>query len=234
MFLLRKDDLWEIQLHFVRRVLDLQFQSICLKIEKYRYQTKEVQQILDFGAGRAPWKRFFTGTALYSTLDPAGGADFSHLAELPAAIRPDLILLFEVLEHVENPKEILVSLHQKIAPDGRLWVSVPFNARVHGAPNDFLRWTAEGLTRQLNTCGWEVEILEPRGSDWSTLASKWIFFLARRIKTLWMPISILTLILTMIPLVIFSQISLLFNLGMKDDPLGWFVIAKPCHKNTNL
>ena len=44
----------------------------------------------------------------------------------------NIILLFEVLEHVSNPFIALQNLRTKICDDGLLYITTPFNFRIHG------------------------------------------------------------------------------------------------------
>ncbi len=76
----------------------------------------------------------------------------------------DVIALFHVVEHLEDPIELLLSLHRLLGPDGRLLIEVPNLAgpwRV--PPSEFFRvehlfnFTFETLSQLLRRAGFEVE-----------------------------------------------------------------------------
>ena len=84
---------------------------------------------------------------------------------------PDLIVIAHVLEHVSNPRELLLQLHRALAPSGFLYVEVPLDrprvrrwhsSRAYGAWLDAVsrrRWSflpcdfASGVAKQL---GWKI------------------------------------------------------------------------------
>ncbi len=226
--LLRRDDLWELQSFSLRRVLDLQFESIWLAMRPYLRRLPAVGVVLDVGAGRSPFRAKFAPSWKYVTVDPYCPADYTDLAsDVPAELQADVVLLIEVLEHVPDPGSVLAQLRRHTTDAGSLWVTVPFNARVHGAPNDFHRWTPMGLQQLMQGAGWMIEALEPRGTDITTLVSKFIFLCARRLTrpVVAVPAAICLLALGP-PLLLLAHGCLRWGLGAKDDPLGFFVVAK--------
>ncbi|HEV7165163.1 MAG TPA: class I SAM-dependent methyltransferase [Gammaproteobacteria bacterium] len=60
----------------------------------------------------------------------------------------DSVLLLDVLEHLPSPDAAISEAARVLKPGGLLILQVPFMYPVHDAPNDFHRWTLEGL-RQL-------------------------------------------------------------------------------------
>lgn len=68
----------------------------------------------------------------------------------------DVILLFEVLEHVSNPFIALQNLRGKIKNDGTLYITTPFNFRIHGPLPDNWRFTIHGLNQLLEQSYWEA------------------------------------------------------------------------------
>jgi 2-polyprenyl-3-methyl-5-hydroxy-6-metoxy-1,4-benzoquinol methylase len=75
----------------------------------------------------------------------------------------DVICLFEVLEHLENPVETLASLRRALLPDGYLVVSVPSSERwpqlyyrhLDGPPNHLTLWTTRSLEECFAAAGFE-------------------------------------------------------------------------------
>ena len=68
----------------------------------------------------------------------------------------NIILLFEVLEHVSNPFTALQNLRRVISKDGFLYITTPFNFRIHGPLPDNWRFTVHGLNQLLRQGSWEA------------------------------------------------------------------------------
>ena len=96
-------------------------------------------------------KEFFTQAKIFTLdIDPNSGADF--IADLcednSGKIESnyfDLIICTEVLEHTLNPFNAVKELHRILKPKGKLFVSTPFNFRIHGPLPDCWRFTVHGL-----------------------------------------------------------------------------------------
>ena len=78
--------------------------------------------------------------------------------------RYDLVICEQVLEHVENPLTAVSNLKALCAPRGRLLVSTPFLIRIHGYPQDFWRFTPDGLKKLLECQGLRVEWVRSWGN----------------------------------------------------------------------
>lgn len=69
----------------------------------------------------------------------------------------DLVCLFDVLEHIEDDAQTLVRLRERLAPNGRLLITVPAYQWLHGAHDEFLhhkrRYTARRLRGQCAAAG---------------------------------------------------------------------------------
>lgn len=57
----------------------------------------------------------------------------------------EAILCLSMLEHVQQPQTVISEMHRVLKPKGKIFVVVPFIFGFHGSPNDFHRWTIEGL-----------------------------------------------------------------------------------------
>jgi SAM-dependent methyltransferase len=110
-------------------------------------------------AGARP---FFAADVVVETLDidPSSGA--TYIADICArndAIPDgafDYVVCTEVLEHTLDPFAAIAEIHRILRPGGRLFLSVPFNLRIHGPLPDCWRFTEHGLRRLLE----RFEILE--------------------------------------------------------------------------
>jgi SAM-dependent methyltransferase len=73
----------------------------------------------------------------------------------------DTILCVAVLEHLENPDEVVREFFRVLKPGGHLILEVPFLQPEHKVPTDFQRYTRDGLERLVAHHGFRL--LELRG-----------------------------------------------------------------------
>lgn len=121
-------------------------------------------RILDFGAGGSPYRSLFPN-ADYRRADCVDmpGLDFFFGGDEKIAAPDcsfDLILSTQVLEHVRRPQLYLKEAFRLLKPGGRIVVSTHGMFEEHGSPNDYRRWTLEGLFDELDDAGFQ------RGSGW--------------------------------------------------------------------
>lgn len=83
----------------------------------------------------------------------------------------DTVLLLDVLEHLKAPEAALAEAARVLKPGGRLVLQVPFLYPVHDAPNDFQRWTGEGLRLLLGCHRLVVQEETPQGHPLETAAA---------------------------------------------------------------
>jgi SAM-dependent methyltransferase len=67
----------------------------------------------------------------------------------------DKIIIFNVLEHVSDLKIALKNLYRLLKVNGELIGSTPFLYRVHGAPRDYSRFTADFLYQEFKSAGFK-------------------------------------------------------------------------------
>jgi SAM-dependent methyltransferase len=95
-------------------------------------------------------------------IDPAAGATYTgDICRHNAALADntfDLIVCTEVLEHTLQPFAAAIELRRVLRPGGYLFVSVPFNFRIHGPLPDCWRFTEHGLRALFSD--WEIVRLE--------------------------------------------------------------------------
>ena len=71
----------------------------------------------------------------------------------------DMIVITEVLEHLERPQDTLKEAFRVLKKQGRLIASVPFLYPVHPDPFDFQRWTQEKIRLEFDKAGFkEIQI----------------------------------------------------------------------------
>lgn len=107
-------------------------------------------KVLDYGAGNSPYRNCIACTQ-YVRADlnqnTAGNIDCIIEPGKPLALSDadfELILLLDVLEHVEDPSFVLDEVCRLLKPGGRVIVSLPFVYREHETPYDFTRYTSYG------------------------------------------------------------------------------------------
>ncbi len=83
-------------------------------------------------------------------IDPSSGADY--IADLCDSNEDrianesfDMLLLSEVLEHTLRPFDAIKEVHRLLKKGGHLFLTVPFNFRIHGPLPDCWRFTEHGL-----------------------------------------------------------------------------------------
>lgn len=99
-----------------------------------------------------------TGARLYGARPDV----FADAAQLPVRDRSfDTVVILEVLEHLQRPREALAEVRRVLTPGGRAIISMPFLYPLHDAPHDYQRYTRHGLERELAATGLVARHLQP-------------------------------------------------------------------------
>jgi SAM-dependent methyltransferase len=109
-----------------------------------------------------------------------------------------------VLEHVREPDRMIAEMHRVLAPGGYCYTEVPFLQHFHAYPNDFQRYTVEGLKQafraydivETGVCVGPCSAITALVADWFELLTftrkRWVNDLARAIPlTLLLPLKYL-------------------------------------------
>lgn len=104
----------------------------------------------------------FNVTDLDTTCDIRG--DFLKEQDVaPLLGAYDLVLSFDTLEHIHDPFTFCRNLARVTRPGGHIYVSTVFSWAYHPSPQDYYRFSPEGLRRcfqdsgtELLACGWDV------------------------------------------------------------------------------
>ncbi len=221
-----------------RMTLDLQILTIYKDIKATVLSFKG--NVLDVGCGQSPYKFLLNpATTKYYGVDIVDAEKFdynnSDVTPFDGETIPfedgkfDGVICTEVLEHVQNYQRLIDEMHRVMKPGARGTITIPWSARYHYIPYDFFRYTPSSLKTMFSKFS-EAKITH-RGTDISNIGNKVIVLWFRNLlpaqawKYLFIPVWLaLSPILAIV--VILAHISLLFDLGSNDDPLGYTIIIK--------
>ena len=82
----------------------------------------------------------------------------------------DTIFLFNVIYILENPSAVLREINRILKPGGRLFLTSPFIFNEAKEPNDYWRFTSEGLEKILKEAGFGEILIKPIGERFSAAA----------------------------------------------------------------
>lgn len=118
-------------------------------------------KVLDYGCADAPYRSELPEGIVYVGADIAGNtvADVTLAGDgsLPLDdATVDLVLSTQVLEHVNDPGLYLSESFRVLKPGGSLVLSTHGIMYYHPDPQDHWRWTRTGLSKILESAGFEV------------------------------------------------------------------------------
>jgi SAM-dependent methyltransferase len=220
----------------LRRFADLQLATIWSFLEPQLSSLRG--KLLDVGCGEMPYRSCFHPDLAYTGIDVPQAAAFAmrgsdSVVPFDGISIPfphasfDTVLCTEVLEHAAQPAALIAEIERVLKPGGTLLATVPFSARVHYAPYDFHRFTKYALTGMF--ASFEDVSVEERGNDLAVIANKLIVVAARMVRPSRWSVLQWPLLAALLPLALMSllvaHLALALNLGSKDDPLGYAIVA---------
>lgn len=178
------------------------------------------ERVLDLGVGTAPYKKLIKCREYIGIdIEDRRGVEGVILADINNGIpQPnnyfDLVVMFEVLEHIRRPQFVLNEITRILRKNGELVMTVPFVWSLHEVPNDYYRYTYYGLEYMLKQAGFsDIEIL-PSNNFYYTICQLININLRRKIYY---------------PLVFFINVVGLLIKNMSKNynlPLSYYVVAK--------
>lgn len=121
--------------------------------------------VVDLGAGEAPYRGLFPPpTWSYLCCDLPADSEIVIEPGKPVALHDGsaaLVVSFQVLEHVWDLDWYLGEARRLLHSDGRLILSTHGAWLFHPHPEDFRRWTRQGLIREVTERGFTVEAVFP-------------------------------------------------------------------------
>jgi SAM-dependent methyltransferase len=222
-----------------RCMLDLQL------LTTYRFLRRELAackgQVLDVGAGQAPWRELLAH-AEYVGLDVESAGEFG-MQRTPGIVYYDggtmpfadgsfdHVMCSEVLEHVPDAQAFVAEVARVLRPGGTLVLTIPWSARLHHVPHDYRRLTRYGLESLFGAVGFKSIRIEERGNDVSAVANKVIVMAIRLLRpkrilqALWTWPLCLLLSPIAVGFVVAAHLSMALELGSREDPLGYGLFA---------
>ena len=145
-----------------------------LENELLPYRDLFAGRVLNAGAGSRNIADLIEGELFNQDIKAAPHIDYAApLHQIPVEDGFfDAIICNAVLEHVENPEEVLAEFSRVCRPGGVLYLCVPFMQPEHLDPTDYQRYTIDGLKREVERAGFAVEEAGPVHSVYTTLG--WI------------------------------------------------------------
>jgi SAM-dependent methyltransferase len=128
-------------------------------------------RILDLGAGGGQYRSVLCTLGEYVSVDIVGNPDIqSSVYNLPfAAGTFDSVALFMVLEHLAEPKQALRECSRTLKPGGTLMLTTPQYWHFHSWPNDYFRYTKEGLRHLCNESNLDIVEMKSMGGPFLVL-----------------------------------------------------------------
>jgi SAM-dependent methyltransferase len=121
------------------------------------------ETVLDYGCGDKPYEWMFQKKfEQYIGVDLAAteAADYVMIepdSKLPVNDQSiDLVLSTQVLEHVKDTSNYLQETHRVLRANGYLLLSTHGVWPYHPCPNDYWRWTIDGLQLIIQQAGFEI------------------------------------------------------------------------------
>lgn len=139
--------------------------------------------------------------------------DLRHLPLQDKSV--DTLVCTGVLEHISDPRQAVKEIYRVLKDGGRVFLETPFMQTVHASPDDYSRWTPNGLRHlcQQFEMG-ECQVVAGPGS-----ALAWQFQ-----ETMAMLFSVRSLFLYRIGLRIFGWLAIplsWLDLALEQHPLAW-------------
>lgn len=139
-------------------------------------------RVLVVGAGYEDYKSLFANAEIVICTDIDNLEHIDKVADVHSLHYQDnsfdSIVAFEVFEHLENPYKASREIYRVLSKNGSAYISIPYMFRIHADPNDFTRFTYNGLLKlfsqfksiEINTLGSSFHVI----SDIITTRAKFL------------------------------------------------------------
>ena len=141
-------------------------------LDKILQRTDFFGDVLDVGGKKENKRGLFrppinkVNSWKYLNIDPLTKPDYCCSAEkIPVSESVfDIVLMTEVLEHLQNPEVVLKEIHRVLRKEGKLIATMPFLYPIHSDPNDYQRWTPQKIRVEIERGGFSIDQIVPMGS----------------------------------------------------------------------
>lgn len=138
-------------------------------------KNKQLDRVLEIGGGTAMMRGLLQHSTrakqfISSDIVPTDQTELvCDALELPfPSCSMDLVVAFEVLEHIPNTNRFFEEIRRVVCRKGFLALSIPFLYGQHDY-KDFYRWTEQGLREEFQVHGFEINLLKKRGGTFYTI-----------------------------------------------------------------
>ena len=124
----------------------------------------EDAEVLEVGAGHYDHRTFFRCTLTKFDADESQAPDIvgdAHAMPMDDN-RFDGALAISVLEHVDDPYQVVREMFRVLKPGASVLAWIPFTFGVHGFPEDVSRFTTFGMRRLFERAGFEVTRIDEK------------------------------------------------------------------------
>lgn len=138
--------------HWCRVVLNKSTKNIILNLNYQNFDALEISGDL--------WKSF-----PFKTYENVFYPQFD-ITNIPTNYKNsfDIVIAEQVFEHVRNPWIGVKNVFKILKPGGYFLITTPFLLKIHGAPEDYWRWTPTGLSILLEDSGFKIQHLDSWGN----------------------------------------------------------------------
>ena len=139
----------------------------CVNLIK-RVEWNKEYVILDIGSGALSYKKYLRGKGVYKSMDikPFKGVDYVGDVQKKIPLKDnsvDVVILFQVLEHLHSPGNALKEISRVLKKGGKLLLSTPQYWHTHGHPSDYYRYTKHGVYFLCESNGLKIKHCESMG-----------------------------------------------------------------------
>ena len=136
------------------------YDKIRTNIDEFLTFNKSDQCILEIGPNENTKYRFSDNTSI-ETVDINDALNPTYIADLtqPNVIpknKYDIVICSEVIEHCSSPKCMLREIYNLLKPTGLIYLTTPFQFRIHGPLPDYWRITEYGIKMLLEINKYDI------------------------------------------------------------------------------